>query len=118
MHKGLQERQTIKADSRKHKKLKIKNILCFVLDKINQVCNNKSIRGGKAPETESHKRRQDMEKVFVSHFEDALALSKLGFQVHNLRGVGLDDPFVLVRLPTLLELGQVSKKLDAWHFNF
>ena len=59
-----------------------------------------------------------MEKIFISHFEDSLTLSRLGFQVHNLRGVGLDDPFVFARLSTLRELGQVSKRLDAWHFNF
>ena len=59
-----------------------------------------------------------MVKVFIAHFDDALALSRLGFQVHNLRGIGLDDPFVLGRLSTLEKLGQVSKKLDAWHFNF
>ena len=60
----------------------------------------------------------NMEKVFVSRFDDALTLSKLGFKVRNLRGVGLDDSFVLVRLNSLRELGQVSKKLDAWHFKF
>ena len=59
-----------------------------------------------------------MEKIFVSHFDDALALSKLGFQVHNISGVGFHDPFVLARFSTLEELGQVSKQLDAWHFNF
>ena len=32
--------------------------------------------------------------------------------------VGLDDSFVLVRLNSLRELGQVSKQLDAWHFKF
>ena len=59
-----------------------------------------------------------MQKIFIGHFDDALALSRLGFQVHNLRGVGLDDPFVLARRSTLEELGQVSKQLDAWHFKF
>lgn len=37
-----------------------------------------------------------------------------------LKGVGLDDSFVIVRknLNSLRELGQVSKQLDAWHFKF
>ena len=59
-----------------------------------------------------------MVEVRVPHFDDALALKKLGFDVHNLSGVGFHDPFVLVRLSTLRELGQVSKKLDAWNFKF
>lgn len=51
----------MKAESRKHEK--IKNILCFVLDKINQVCNNKSMRGRKAPKIKSHNRRHAMRAV-------------------------------------------------------
>lgn len=59
-----------------------------------------------------------MQRVFVSCLDDALALSKLGFKVHNLRGVGLDDSWVFARFPVLNELGKVSKQLDAWHFEF
>lgn len=59
-----------------------------------------------------------MKKIFITHCDDARALAKLGFQVHNLIGFGLDDPFVFARFSTLQELGQVSKQLDAWHFNF
>ena len=59
-----------------------------------------------------------MVQVFIAHIDDALALSRLGFQVHNLKRVGFHDPFVLARLSTLRALGRVSKQLDAWHFNF
>lgn len=59
-----------------------------------------------------------MKRIFISHLDDALALSKLGFKVHNLRGVGLDDSWVCARFSVLSELGKVSKQLDAWHFKF
>ena len=59
-----------------------KIILLFAVDKTNQVCNNRSTRGRKAPETESHKRRHAMEKAVKTR----APLIHIGFNDRNRNG--------------------------------